>query len=320
MSRPRVSRTVAGMCERCEDGLEALDRLPRGSFEASSGVVRDEIDLEGRAVEHGRERPGRRRRVVHSGEQHVLDEHLASPQRDVAAALREDVLERVAVVDRHELRAERRVGGVDREREPDRLLDLVDEAAESGHPADRRDRRPPGRHTDVGQPQRRREHRVDVQERLAHAHVHDVVHGLDAAEVEHLVEDLGRRQIPAEAHLPGRAERARERAAGLRREADGTASVAIAHEDSLDGVPVVRPEERLDRSVAGLALGHDLEGGERHLRGEPRAEALRERRHLVVGRGAACRPLPHLTCAVARLAEVGEQFVEAREIHRRTVA
>jgi hypothetical protein len=68
---------------------------------------------------------------------------------------------------------------------------------------------------DLRQPARRGKHLVEVQHRLAHPHEDQVVDGLEAAEVEHLVEDLARPQVAAEAHRPGRAEGARERAAGL---------------------------------------------------------------------------------------------------------
>ena len=46
------------------------------------------------------------------------------------------------------------------------------------------------RDADVGEPARGGEHVVEVQDRLAHAHEHDVVDRLEAAEVERLVEDL----------------------------------------------------------------------------------------------------------------------------------
>ena len=131
-------------------------------------------------------------RVVDAGEHDVLDEDLPAAQLDVATALGEDVSERVAVVHRHQLGAQARIGGVEREREPDRLLDLVDEARQAGHPADGGDRRPPVRDPEVGQPPRRREHVVVVEERLAHAHEDEVVDRLDAPEVERLVEDLRR--------------------------------------------------------------------------------------------------------------------------------
>ena len=52
----------------------------------------------------------------------------------------------------------------------------------------------------VGQPLAGAEHVVEVHQRLAHAHEDEVVDVLDAAEVQHLVEDLRRRQVAAELH------------------------------------------------------------------------------------------------------------------------
>ena len=121
-----------------------------------------------------------------------------------------------------------------------------------------------------GQLARRGEHVVEVHHRLAHAHEHEVVDRLDAAEVQHLVEDLGRGQVAAELHRAGGAERARERAAGLRGDADRAAAVAVAHQHGLDGAAVVRVEERLDRAVGGVRLADQLQ---RARTGPPRPAA-----------------------------------------------
>ena len=174
--------------------------------------------------------------------------------------------------------------------------------------------------SEVGQAARGGEDLVEVQERLAHPHVDDVVHRLVPSEVECLVEDLEGREVPAEPHRSRRAERARERAAGLGREAERSPPVAVAHEHGLDRVAVLRAEERLHRPVLRLALGDDLERRERHRLGEVGAQRLRKRRHLLVGRDAARSPLPHLARAVGGLALLGESAFEEREIHCRTVA
>ena len=50
------------------------------------------------------------------------------------------------------------------------------------------------------QPQRRRLHLVEVEDRLAHPHEDEVVHRLDPPEVQHLVEDLRGAQVAAEPH------------------------------------------------------------------------------------------------------------------------
>ena len=155
-----------------------------------------------------------------------------------------------------------------------------------------------------------REHVVEVHHRLAHAHEHEVVDGLDAAEVQHLVEDLARGQVAAELHRAGGAERAGQRAAGLRGDADRAAAVAVAHQHGLDGAAVVGVEERLDGAVGAVRLVDELERGERHLGGQPLAQRGGQVGHLVVAARAVGRPAPHLAGAEGGLAGGGERVVE----------
>ena len=70
----------------------------------------------------------------------------------------------------------------------------------------------------------RGQHPVEVEQRLAHAHEHDVRQavavGREAARREaDLVDDLGGLEVAPEAQLAGRAERAADGAAGLARDA-----------------------------------------------------------------------------------------------------
>ena len=59
-----------------------------------------------------------------------------------------------------------------------------------------------GRDADVGEPLAGGEHGVEVHQRLAHAHEDGMVDRARAAEVQRLVEDLGRGQVAAEAIRP----------------------------------------------------------------------------------------------------------------------
>ena len=92
---------------------------------------------------------------------------------------------------------------------------------------------------------------------------------LEPPEVQHLVEDLGRLQVAAELHRARGAERAGERAARLRRDADRAAAVAVAHQHRLDRMPVGGAEERLHGAVRGLAPRPRPRGSRRERR--PRA-------------------------------------------------
>ena len=138
---------------------------------------------------------------------------------------------------------------------------------------------------------------VEVEERLAHAHEHDVrqplpVGGQAARGVADLVDDLGGLEVPGEAELAGRAERTADRAAGLARDAQGVPlalapASRVVHEDRLDEGPVGQAVEGLLGQAAvgeadlGVADGVEPEGLV-----ELGPEACRQRPDL--GRG--CRP------------------------------
>jgi hypothetical protein len=173
---------------------------------------------------------------------------------------------------------------------------------------------------DFGQTTRGAEHFVEVEHRLAHAHEHGVVDLRQAAEVQRLVEDLGRGQVTAERHLSRGAERARQRAPGLRREAQGAAAVAVAHEHRLDRMAVGGAEQHLDRSVARLALDLDRERRERDPLRQCLAQRLREVGHRVVAGGATCSPRADLAGAVRGLIQLSECALQEADVHRPTVA
>jgi hypothetical protein len=168
---------------------------------------------------------------------------------------------------------------------------------------------------DVREPLARGQHVVDVDERLAHPHEHGVVDLGLAAEVERLVEDLGLRQVASELHAAGRAERAGERAARLRAQAQAAPAVAIAHEDGLDGPPIVGAEEGLLGAVAGLGVELEVERAEWNLAGQGLPKRGGQVGHLVVGASATSNPLPDLPGAERRLVVLGERLLEKSEIH-----
>ncbi len=125
-------------------------------------------------------------------------------------------------------------------------------------------------------------HRVVIVERFAHAHEDHIgdllsARGELAREEARLVEDLGRAEIPRESGLAGRAERARERASGLRRDADRRAVPRVLHEHRLDFFAVVQAKESFGRLIVAAAL-HD-DGLDRR----ERQPALRQRRPQLFG-------------------------------------
>ena len=209
-------------------------------------------------------------------------------------------------------RAQRVVGGVQREREADRQSRLG-EAVDPRDPADGRDRRAAVRDADVGQPRAGGEHVVEVHHRLAHAHEDAVVDRLDAAEVQRLVEDLATRsgcgrtsscRSRRTCRSAGSPTARRRRASGGRR---GSASAPP------------RPGGR--RAVWNSALTvpsracasrSSVERRERHLVGEPLAQRRGQVGHLLVAAARRAPPTPTPGAARKRgLAGVGERRCRA---------
>ena len=252
--------------------------------------------------------------VVDAGEHHVLHEDLAAPQLDVAAALREHVGERVAVVDRHQRAAERVLGRVQREREADRLLDLVDEApqARAASPTveivvrrwvmPRSGSRLAASSTasrfSIGSPMpMKTAWSIGSMRRKwsAWSRISDAVR-LRPNAIEPVAQNV---QVSGQP--------------GLRRDADRAPPVAEAHEHRLDGVAVlVRNSAFTVPSRDDLLL--DREGREGHLLGERLAQRREGRSSARTSRRRA-RPSATPGARGSGLAARGEHAVEQREVH-----
>ena len=82
----------------------------------------------------------------------------------------------------------------------------------------------------------------------------------NAAGVQDLGDDFAGPQVADESHLPGGAEHAAHRAAGLRADADGVPA-GVAHEHRFDGLAVVEAQQELaGEAVAAVDLVHDFRG------------------------------------------------------------
>src|SRR5512134_562509 len=147
----------------------------------------------------------------------------------VTKARGEQLPDRVFAVDRDQLVAQRVVGRMERDRERDRAR--VAQAVDAGHQPRRRQRDAPAREP-VGRIVEHEPHGgydvLEIRERLAHAHHHDVADrpllGHAAAETSvskpQLADDLLHGEVAVEALLAGGAERAFERAPRLRGNAE----------------------------------------------------------------------------------------------------
>ena len=235
-----------------------------------------------------------RARVVQALHERVFEGDHAPRRARVGAACRQQLVERPAPVDGHELRAERVVRRVERHGKLE-LEALGRELREARHDA-------AGGERDVARAEvgalprveelQRAQRRVVVRERLAHAH-HDEVREAEARALaavfgrreealrrHDLGDDLVRRERPHEAPAAARAERAAHRAADLGGDTLREAALR-GDDDGLDGLAVGEAEEELRRAVGGAvrrAHGGDDEG---ELALERFAEVLRQRRRRI---------------------------------------
>ena len=190
MSRPPVRRTVAGMRARSSTCLNAAIASRDEPPYIPVGLYGIRLTLKARLR---RAAPRARRRAAACRSRPRASRTRCRPcgaggRR--SEALGEHVGERVAVVHRHQLRAQGRSSRRAARAQRDRLVDLVDEPVEAGEPADGRDRRAAMGDPDVGQPPCGLDHVVEVDERLAHPHEDALVDLLEPSEVQRLVEDL----------------------------------------------------------------------------------------------------------------------------------
>ena len=233
--------------------------------------------------------------------------------------------------------------GVERESEADRLVDLVDEPCQAGQPADRRDRRAAWVMPTSGS---RRAAAITLSKLMNGSPMPmktQFVSGDAPPPRDGWIVSRGfgalpwsissrrrkwsawsrisdGRQIAAELHRARRAERARQRAAGLRRDADRAAAVAVAHQHRLDRMAVVGAEERLHGAVPRLLLVGDGEGREGTAVGERLRAAAPARSSSRRSRRLRARPTPR-PGGCGRRARRGRLIVdfEKGDVHRPSV-
>ena len=145
----------------------------------------------------------------------------------------------------------------------------------------------------------RGQHVVEIRQRLAHAHHHDVAEpllgGEQLLEAEHLLDDLAAGEIADYAVESAGAECATHAAADLRADADRAMPAVVAQQHALDALGVVQFEQQLLGAVVGLAVRGDVGGPEGELFGQLPAERLGQVGHLLEAAGPPLEhPLPHL--------------------------
>ena len=261
-----------GVAGAVDDRPERLDPLGVRPLVGRAGprVEGDEVDLRRDAGDQLDQPPRVGVRIVDALQHHVLEgDALGVRQPRIGPAGVEQRRDVPLAIDRHEgvaHRVRRRVEG-----DGEQAADLRAHAGDLGDDAARRQGDPPARQRDalaVHGDLHRVAHRVEVVERLAHAHQHDVrdqplLVGLASpvgevvAGDEDLADDLGGGQV---AHQPlgaGVAERAGQRAPDLARHAE-RAAVLLGDVDGLDLVPAGDAQQVLARPVRRDLPGDDL--------------------------------------------------------------
>jgi hypothetical protein len=211
-----------------QDLLERADRRLAGTRElgAVERIERNQIDLRRQAPHQLDQLTRMLGFVVDALEHRVFErDRRARATRCVTRACREQFVDRIFLVERHELSAQLIVRRVQRNRE--RYVAGFRQFVDHRHKTGRRQRDALVGKTEtkiVAHHAHRTHDVVKIEERLAHAH-HDDVGELallvgHVAEMfggdEYLADDLGGREIPVEALRARRAERAGESAADLR--------------------------------------------------------------------------------------------------------
>ncbi len=154
--------------------------------------------------------------VVHSPEHYVFKRQAALVGEIIVAQQLYHIFDWHCLLHRHQRRAFCRVGGVDGYGYMhlcglDQGLQLLDFADGADSYAFRAPGQPPrsGQYLDCVK------HRLQVVERFAHAHEHQVGERLAFRDGEYLVHDVGRREVAVETLPPCHAERAVHLASGL---------------------------------------------------------------------------------------------------------
>src|SRR6478672_1229861 len=175
---------------------ESFDLLPVGAFVFGVGpwIERNEVDLRRNSREQLDQRLGLGERVVDVLEHHVFEGNAARVgQTGILAAGIEQLIDRIFAVERNELVAQLVAHGVERHRK--HAADLGAGASDVRHDARGRERDPAfgdGDSLAVRRDQERVAHRLEIVERLAHAH-HDDVGDETLAALTHPLTDSGRR-------------------------------------------------------------------------------------------------------------------------------
>ena len=202
------------------------------------------------------------RRIVHVTEKHILERQPPARGLPVAVGGGHHDGQANRLVDRHEPRSQVVVGRMQADGEVVARIRRR-QSIDARWQADRRDGDSPLRDAEalrvlsLGQ---RRQQPIEVRQRLAHPHHHNVAEPLvgrqQRREPQQLLDDLAGGQVSDHAVDPTGAEDATHRAAHLRADADG-AAVAVAEQHALNPLAIGELEEEFLRAVVSPLVHSD---------------------------------------------------------------
>ncbi|AMY70342.1 hypothetical protein AKL17_3109 [Frigidibacter mobilis] len=270
----------AGIAGLVDDIRKRLDPLPVRPLIGRAGpfVERDQVDLGGNALDQLHQPPRVGVAVIHALQHDIFEgDPLAVRQPRIVAQGGQQRLDVPFLVDRHQRVAHRIGGGV--EADGQQAADLLGGAGDLGHharggqgDAAARKGQPLAIHHDL----HRVAHVLEVVERLAHAHQHDIGHqprlilrrarhwpfAQVVARQHHLADDLARGQVAHQFLRAGMAERTSQRAADLAGNAQRPPRF-LGDIDHLDLMPASDAHQVLAGAIRRHLLRHQFR--DRHL-------------------------------------------------------
>ena len=314
-------------------------------------VERNQIDLGRNTLEQLHQQLGVIHGIVDALEHHIFEGDAARVRRTrIVAAGLQQFGNRIFAIERHQLVAQLVAHGMQRDRQHD--ADFVAGADDVRHHARGRQRDTAAGNADafiVGDDQQRIAHRVEIIERLAHPHHDDIgdepaagrrlaIGPVVEAVARHhdLADDFTRREIAHQPLRAGVAERAIQRAADLRGNAE-RAAVGFRDVDTLDLVRFLetvaarQAQQPFAGAVAGNLLGDHLGARHGEIHVQLGAGVLGDAGHLVKIPGAAeVDPVPQLLHAhlalrrrnadlAQRLGDFGARQADQRRLGRRHI-
>ena len=275
-----------------------------------------EVDPALDAVQKPAKLPDMARRVVQPLHDYILERHAALVREVVSAQYVRYLAYRPRLLDGHDLRPLFRKGVVQRHGQIDARF--VEQPFEIRGHAGRRDRNARGRppHAPLRcQRIERAQHLLDVVERLAHAHVHDVGKSVALGQRDYLVEYVRGGERVLQPLTPRGAEAAPHAAPRLRRYAERGA-VAVGYVGRLDVRSFERAVEIFARAVGRYAYPLGCSESGRAALGQQCARGRRQVGHPVERIDeAAVEPARRLSGREARHRHLRTQCSELVEAH-----